>query len=216
MSSPASAFPSAPFRLVPRARRSPALIFLVAATAFVAAVLNGVGIAGFPRDEVMERIIAIGITLDLVVVAAVLIVIGTVSVLAERAAAEAAPADPSTVIIRGDGSEVNGTAPRRATVAALLGTVFGAVAWALWLVLSGSAIIFALLTDRPIAYTDGAGGGFVFGLLWVLATVLGAAGRHRGGDARNAQFSAAAILLGIGLMVPLVTLSLLHGRGVIF
>lgn len=211
----ASAFRPAPFRVAPRVHRSAGLIFTVAALAFIAAVLNGVGIAGFPRDEVMERIVAIGITVDLVAVAAVLIVIGTISVLADRARPDDEVVDASTLVIRGDGTEVTEPAPRRITVAALLGTVFGAVAWALWLVLSGSAIIFALLTDRPVSYLDGAAGGFVFGLLWVLATVFGAAGRHRGGDARNLKFSAAATTLGVALMVPLVTLSMLHGAGVI-
>lgn len=205
------------FRLASRVRRSPALMFSVAAISFVAAVLNGVGMAGFPRDEVVERLYAIGITVDLIAITAILTIVGAITAAADRVRAESSvgAAAPETVILTADGGIVAERSAPRATIAALVGTVFGVVSWALWLALSGSTILFGTIVGARVSYLDAAAAGFYFGVLWVLATVFGAVGLHRGGGARNLKLSIAAIALGVGLMVPLVTLSLLHGTGVV-
>lgn len=202
------------FLLSSRVRRSPALMFTVAAISFVAAVLNGVGMAGFPRDEVIERLFAIGITVDLIAITAILTILGAITAAADRARVDTPPA-PDTVILTADGGILAERSARRTTIAALVGTVFGVVSWALWLALSGSTILFGAIVGARVSYLDAAAAGFYFGLLWVLATVFGAAGLHRGGDGRNLRLSIASIALGVGLMVPLVTLSLLHGVGIV-
>lgn len=167
------------------------LAWAVVVVAFFAAVVNGLSTALFPPNAPVEWIFAAGITIDLLVIALVLVI----RALAHSKRLPAAPRPPKP--------------SRTAIVGAALGFI------GLFVAVYSSISYFGdlLVGERP-QYMTATGGAFFFAAPWVLGVIFGVAAYRRGGGKLNTALSIGSIVCGIIVVALALTAAILYGMGV--
>lgn len=166
------------------------LAWAVVIVAFFAAVVNGLSTALFPPNAPVEWIFAAGITIDLLVIALVLII----RALAHSKRLPAAPRPPK---------------PSRT---AIVGAVLGFIGL-LVVVYSGIAYFGDMLAGERPRYMTATGGVFFFAAPWVLGVIFGVAAYRRGGGKLNAALSIGSIACGMIVVLLALTAAILYGMG---
>lgn len=180
---------------------------VVAVVALAGAIANSAASVGFPVGAGWERVVNILVTVDLILIAVVLIV---AAVLTSRSQA-AAPAPRETVIGR-DGRPLDAT-PRVGGLA-VVGLVMLAMDWILWLAVGLPALIGGLVAGQA-AYLFVGFVSALFGPLWVIGTVMSVIGFHRGGSTRNRTLSLIGAVMTTAMTGLVVLVSALFATGVI-
>ena len=166
--------------------RSAGLLWTVAVTAVVLMLANVAGLFQFPTNAPVELIYALGISVDLVVIA-------VVSVIGALLSRRGYPLRPRSIVVM------------VALIFAGIVTVFWAVAGGVWSIVQ--------LAQGSGRYMDATGGLFFFGALWVLAVIFASHGFRRGGEARNNLF-AIVVLAVVGALVAFAVFSsVIYGMG---
>lgn len=190
--------------------RSPWFTASVAALFVVLAIVNSSFSAAFPDGSPAETLYNLGISVDLIAIAAVL---GAVSVLRwRRARAGVAPRPASTVILRDGRVEETPTA-RLAQIPAVIGAAMSAAAIIAWTLFSGTPIITAVMLDEPQRYLTNVGAAFWFGVPWVLGVVLSTIGFRVDRSGRHRTVSMVGLGLGLLLVVPVLISAGLYASG---
>lgn len=161
------------------ATRSPGLLWVVAVVAALLMLTNLAALFQFPARSPLERIYALGVSVDLVAIA----VVSAIGALLSR------PGYPL----------------RRRTVIAVVALILAGAVTVFWAIAGGVWSIVQLAQGAG-QYRDAVAGLFFSGALWVLAVVFASHGFRRGGDRRNNLFAVGALAL-VGALVGFAVFS---------
>ena len=188
MTSPVPAAPTVP----ECSGQSVVLTRRVAIGLFVAGLINTAGLLGFPQNASVERVIAFGISMSLIVAAVALFQHSFV------------------IAARPPGLSARGEELGTLTILAVIFTVLtGYVA----LETGGAEQLRLFMQGARLSYMHETGGIFFFGVVWVLGIAFGTVSFRRGGGRLNTGLASAAIVLGCLILIPTVTASILYGLG---
>jgi hypothetical protein len=187
---------TSPISAAPTARecsgQSVVLTRTVATGLLVAGLINIVGLLGFPRSAPVERVVAFGISLSLIVAAVVLF--GHSFAIAAR---------PFGLSARGE--KLGGLT--------ILAVIFSGVAGYAALAIGGAEQLGFFVNGARLRYLHETGGVFFFGVLWLLGIAFGTVAFRRGGGRLNTGLASAAIVLGCLVLIPTVAASIIYGLG---
>jgi hypothetical protein len=168
--------------------RSLALLGTTALLFAIGLILEIWGGANFPSNAPVEQIYCAGIVLD---IAAGFAVATTGAIIASR---HRYPVKGSSVVT-------------------IVGLILVGIALGGWVWLSGIGIVLRLPTGERGRYMYDAAGALVFGIPWIVGTMLCAFGYRRGGSRGNAIRGLLGTVVGLLLLGATVTSAVLYGLG---
>jgi len=165
-----------------------------------AGLINFAGLLGFPQNAPVERLVAFGISVSLIV--------GAVALFLHSFVIAARPPGLSE---RGE----------KLDALTILAVIFSAMAGYGALSIGGAEQLWLFVQGARLRYLHETGGVFFFGVVWVLGIAFGTVsfrrggGRliRRGGGRLNTGLASAAIVLGCLVLIPTVTASIIYGLG---